>query len=99
MYKRQTGHGEIDYGNAIGSVICNAALIAAITIAVRPGKVDPKSLRAVSYTHLLCVYAACMIAHQFPKHVMVAGILAFIGLNIVETQLDKLLGTNDVRCV
>ena len=35
-----TGHGEIAYGNAIGSVICNAALIAAITIAVRPGKVD-----------------------------------------------------------
>ena len=40
------GHGEIAYGNAIGSVICNAALIAAITIAVRPGKADPKSLRA-----------------------------------------------------
>lgn len=40
-----TGHGEIAYGNAIGSIICNAALIAAITIAVRPGKVDPKSLR------------------------------------------------------
>lgn len=46
---------------------------------------------------ILCVYAACMIAHQFPKHVMVAGILAFIGLNIVETQLDKLLGTNQVN--
>lgn len=39
------GHGELAYGNAIGSVICNAALIAAITIAVRPGKVDPKTLR------------------------------------------------------
>ena len=26
-----SGHGEIAYGNAIGSVICNAALIAAIT--------------------------------------------------------------------
>ena len=39
------GHGEIAYGNAIGSVICNTALIAALTIAVRPGKVDPKSLR------------------------------------------------------
>ena len=37
-----SGHGEIAYGNAIGSVICNAALIAAITIAVRPGKVDRK---------------------------------------------------------
>ena len=30
---------------------------------------------------------------------MVAGILAFIGLNIVETQLDKLLGTNDVSMI
>lgn len=39
------GHGEIAYGNAIGSVICNAALIAAITVAVRPGKVDPKTLK------------------------------------------------------
>ncbi len=37
-----SGHGEIAYGNAIGSVICNTALIAAITVAVRPGKVDPK---------------------------------------------------------
>lgn len=46
---------------------------------------------------ILCVYAACMIAHQFPKHVMVAGILAFIGLNIVENQIDKLLGTNHVN--
>ena len=39
------GHGEIAYGNAIGSVICNTALIAAITAAVRPSQVDPKSLR------------------------------------------------------
>ena len=39
------GHGEIAYGNAIGSVICNTALICAITLAVRPGKVDPKTLR------------------------------------------------------
>ena len=40
-----SGHGEIAYGNAIGSVICNSALIAAITIAVRPGKVDKKALQ------------------------------------------------------
>ena len=39
-----SGHGEIAYGNAIGSVICNTALIAAITVAVKPGRVDPKSL-------------------------------------------------------
>lgn len=40
-----SGHGEIAYGNAIGSVICNTALIAAITVAVKPGKADPGSLR------------------------------------------------------
>ena len=40
-----TGHGEIAYGNAIGSVICNTALIAALSTAIRPGRVDPKSLR------------------------------------------------------
>lgn len=39
-----TGHGEIAYGNAIGSIICNTSLIAAITLAVRPGKVDRKTL-------------------------------------------------------
>lgn len=39
------GHGEIAYGNAIGSVICNTALIAAVTIAVRPGKVDVNALK------------------------------------------------------
>lgn len=40
-----SGHGEIAYGNAIGSVICNTALIAAITIAVRPSGVDRKAFR------------------------------------------------------
>ena len=39
-----SGHGEIAYGNAIGSIICNTALIAAITVAVRPTPVDPKRL-------------------------------------------------------
>jgi hypothetical protein len=43
---------------------------------------------------ILCVYAACMIAHLFQKYGMVSGILAFIGLNVVENQIDKLLGTN-----
>ena len=51
------GHGEIAYGNAIGSVICNTALIAAITIAVRPGKVNPKTLK----TPVLFFFAAAAI--------------------------------------
>lgn len=40
-----SGHGEIAYGNAIGSVICNTALIAALTVAVRPGPIDRAALR------------------------------------------------------
>ena len=40
-----TGHGEIAYGNAVGSIICNTALIAAITVALRPGPVDTKALK------------------------------------------------------
>lgn len=39
------GIGAMAYGNAIGSVICNAALIAAITIAVKPAKVDKEPLK------------------------------------------------------
>lgn len=39
------GHGEIAYGNAIGSIICNTALIAAITVAVRPARIERSSLK------------------------------------------------------
>jgi cation:H+ antiporter len=39
-----SGHSQIAYGNAIGSIICNTALISAITIAVKPGKIDRKTL-------------------------------------------------------
>ncbi len=38
------GNGAIAYGNAIGSIICNTALISALTVAIRPGKVDKKSI-------------------------------------------------------
>lgn len=40
-----SGHGEIAYGNAIGSIICNTSLICAVTLAVRPAVIDRKSLR------------------------------------------------------
>ena len=56
-----SGHGEIAYGNAIGSVICNAALIAAITVAVRPAKVDPKT-RPMGLL-MLGMFVAYMVAN------------------------------------
>ena len=54
-----SGHGEIAYGNAIGSVICNTALIAALTIAVRPGKVDKAALKTpVTFFFIAAVFYA-----------------------------------------
>ena len=38
------GSGGMAYGNAIGSIICNTSLIAALTIAIKPGKADRKSM-------------------------------------------------------
>lgn len=48
---------------------------------------------------ILCVYAACMVAHQFKKHVMVAGIVAFVAMNMVENQITRVLGTDDVGLI
>ena len=49
------GHGEIAYGNAIGSIICNTALIAAISIAVKPSRVDKKTL-TIPVIFFLCIH-------------------------------------------
>ena len=38
------GNAGISSGNAIGSVICNTSLIAALTVAIKPGKVNRNSL-------------------------------------------------------
>ena len=44
------GIGDIAYGNALGSIICNTALISALTIAVKPTDVEKKELfKPVAY--------------------------------------------------
>jgi cation:H+ antiporter len=57
------GHGEIAYGNAIGSVICNTALIAALTIAVRPGEVDKKTLKLPVAFFFIAALVYCISAY------------------------------------
>jgi len=39
------GQGAMAYGNAIGSIICNTSLIAALTVALKPGPVNTKALK------------------------------------------------------
>ena len=70
-----SGHGEIAYGNAIGSVICNAALIAAITIAVRPGRVDPKTLKTPVVFFFAAAAIYCIAAYVFGRFTRVMGII------------------------
>ncbi|MBR4456025.1 MAG: calcium/sodium antiporter [Solobacterium sp.] len=53
----------ISYGNAIGSIICNTALIAAITIAVRPSLVDRKSLKLPVTGFFIAAVIYCLIVY------------------------------------
>ena len=65
-----SGHGEIAYGNAIGSVICNTALIAAISIVCNPGPVNTKSMKtpAIFFFGAAAMYClASYVLGTFPR--------------------------------
>ena len=70
-----SGHGEIAYGNAIGSVICNTALIAAITIAVKPGPADPKTLRIPVAFFYIAAAIYCVAAYAMGRVTRTMGLI------------------------
>ena len=82
------GSTDMAIGNAIGSVICNAALIAAITVAVRPGKVDPKTLRVpvaffFAAAAIYCVAAYGMGRFTRPMGLLMLGMfVAYLAANV-----------------
>ena len=84
------GHGEIAYGNAIGSIICNTALIAAITIAVRPPKVDVKAFQSSVFFFFAAAIIYAAIAVFFRAFNRLSGIffLLFFVVYIVVTALQ-----------
>lgn len=81
------GHGEIAYGNAVGSIICNTALIAALTVAVRPGKVDKAALKTpVAFFFLAAVfYSAVAYTTGFFSRVVGLALLALFAAYVVVT--------------
>ena len=87
-----TGHGEIAYGNAIGSVICNTALIAALTVAIRPGVINKKTLRTpvLFFFTAAVIYAgvACFTGY-FSRPVGVVLLLIFVVYMIVTVKQMK----------
>ncbi len=64
------GSGAMAYGNAIGSIICNTALIAAISITVNPGPVNVKSMKTPVIFFFMSAAIYCLAAYglgTFPR--------------------------------
>lgn len=76
-----SGHGEIAYGNAIGSVICNTSLIAALTVAIRPTDVDKSTLRIPTLFFFVSAIFYALIAYTkgfFARWVGIVLLLLFV---------------------
>ena len=82
------GQGAMAYGNAIGSIICNTALIAGISVAFNPGAVNAKTMKVpvvffFSSAALYCI--AAYLLGEFPRwmgFVMLAIFVAYILINV-----------------
>ncbi len=64
------GSGAMAYGNAIGSIICNTALIAAISITCNPGPVNVKSMKTPVIFFFCSAALYCVASYflgEFPR--------------------------------
>jgi len=64
------GSGAMAYGNAIGSIICNTALIAAISIVCNPGPVNTKSMKTPAIFFFVSAALYCLASYilgEFPR--------------------------------
>ena len=64
------GSGAMAYGNAIGSIICNTALIAAISIVCNPGPVNTKSMKTPAIFFFCSAALYCVASYflgEFPR--------------------------------
>ena len=82
------GSGAMAYGNAIGSIICNTALIAAISIVCNPGPVNVKSMKTPAIFFFASAGLYCLAAYglgTFPRwmgFVMMAIFVAYTVLTV-----------------
>ena len=80
------GNGAMAYGNAIGSIICNTSLIAALTVAIKPGKANKRDLifPACFFFGVAAFYALnAYIAGTFALWMGIVLVLAFIVYMVV----------------
>ena len=71
-------NGAIAYGNAIGSIICNTSLIAALTIAIRPAPVDRKSVMTPTAFFFVSAAIYVMTAYLFGRFDRWLGIVLLL---------------------
>ena len=66
------------YGNAIGSIICNTSLIAAISVAVNPGPVNTKSMKmpVIFFFGSAAIY--CVAAYLMGEFTRLLGIILLL---------------------
>ncbi len=86
------GQSDISFGNAIGSVICNTALISAITIAIRPGKIHRRSLRLPVIFFFLAAAVYCTIAYvtkEFSRPLGIGLLVIFVVYMILSVREAK----------
>ena len=82
------GSGAMAYGNAIGSIICNTALIAAISITCNPGPVNVKSMKTPAIFFFMSAGLYCLAAYllgEFPRwmgFVMLAIFVCYMLLTV-----------------
>ena len=82
------GSGAMAYGNAIGSIICNTALIAAISITCNPGPVNVKSMKVPAIFFFMSAALYCLAAYllgEFPRwmgFVMLAIFVCYMLLTV-----------------
>ena len=70
-----SGHGEMAYGNALGSIICNAALIAAITVALRPSKIDANAFKLPTIIFFIAATLYTLVAYLIGEFTRTIGLL------------------------
>ena len=72
------GQGSMAYGNAIGSIICNTALISAISVAVKPGKISVKTLKVPVLFFFLSAAIYCFTAYIIGEFSQLFGIVMLL---------------------
>ena len=80
------GSGAMAYGNAIGSIICNTALIAAISIMVNPGPVNVKSMKTPAIFFFCSAALYCVASYvlgEFPRWMGFVMLAIFVAYTIL----------------